>query len=472
MHSRERHALVIGLLAVDMIALLWGSAMAVSLRHDVGASSGWPGISAGGLALVLFAPVITVVLMGAEGLYRPDDLFGGHREYAGVLRACTYAAFATLFVAFLSNIELSRGASILAWSFSCLLLGTGRFAFRRVVFKLRRAGRMVRRALIVGADEHAITIARQLSSPATGWQILGFLDDYQPVGAAVADGLRVLGDPSQAEQLARACGASDLILIPHAVSWEAQRDLLEMAATNDRPALRLAPGLYHLLATSTRTVDANFVPLLSLERLRITGVDAALKTAVDYGFSLAILPTLAVLLGFHWALTRLSGGGPLLARHPAFGRRSKPFDVLNLAEPSGDEPPGGFGLWAWRLRKAAASGRLSKLPNTVNVLRGRMSLIGPRALSDSAGPLDRPWYRTLLLVRPGITGPHSGNGSEWSPAEQAILDVAYVRDYSLWLDLRLLFASFVRTMRRERALPASYHQAHAQRTATADSTVR
>ena len=78
----------------------------------------------------------------------------------------------------------------------------------------------------------------------------------------------------------------------------------------------------------------------------------------------------------------------------------------------------------------------------------------------------------LLLVRPGLTGPPVTNDDEWSAEEQAIQDVAYVRDYSLWLDLRLLFASLMRVLRWERALPASYQWSSAEEALLTETATR
>lgn len=471
MRRRDQQAVVLALAASDAMMLAWATAAALAARYGI---SGWPGgpeATTGGLVFLLLTPALALSLMAIDGLYRLDELFSGHREYAGVVRACTYAAFAALLLSFLADVHVARGALLLTWSCSCLFVVGGRFSFRRAVFRLRRSGLLVRRAIIAGSDEHAIAIARRLADPATGWQVIGFLDDYQPVGAEVVDGLRVVGDPSAALEAARVFAASDIILVPHAVSWEAQRDLLEAAALNDQPAVRLAPGLYHLLATGARPLDANYVPLFSLERLRITGLDAALKTAMDYALSLAALPALAAALCPLWLASRICQNGALLARQEALGLRGVTFQLLTLAPPGGSEPPSGPRRWAWRLRAAAAKSRLGKLPTVVNVLAGRMSLIGPRALCASDGMLERPWARTLLLVRPGLTGPHPANG-HWSAEEQAILDVAYVRDYSLWIDLRLLVASVRRALRRERPLPAAYHPALASEALPVEETAR
>jgi lipopolysaccharide/colanic/teichoic acid biosynthesis glycosyltransferase len=83
-----------------------------------------------------------------------------------------------------------------------------------------------------------------------------------------------------------------------------------------------------------------------------------------------------------------------------------------------------------------------------------MSLVGPRAIADPT--VDEPWLRNVMRVRPGLTGPAADASQGGDPEEQALKDVGYVRDYSIWLDLRLLFASLKRVLRRQRSLPASY----------------
>lgn len=452
MQRHERQAVIGALAALDAMMLLWSVAFAL-----IPMRSGPETVR--GLILLLGGAGLGLTLMAAAGLYRVDDLFGGHREYAGVVRGCTVSAFAVLLVAFLLDLELARGSLILLWGGSVVLAGVGRFVFRRGINLLRRSGRFVRRALIAGTDEHAVALAERLASPGSGWQVLGFLDDYRPVGATVTDGLAVLGDPSAALEVAERVGAGDVILVPHAVSWEAQRDLLELAAVSDRISLQLAPGFYHLLAAGARPLEANYLPLLSLERLRITGVDRALKTALDYSVSLLALPAVGVLLGLLWIAARLSGGGPVLERRRALGLHSRPFDLLLLAPPPDRTPASGVSVRAWRTRRAAAEGRLRKLPILLNVLAGQMSLVGPRALAADAARPPHPATPTLLLVRPGLTGPGRPEGAGWSPQEQALPDVAYVRNYSLWLDLRLLFQSLLRVLRREQALPASYQPA-------------
>lgn len=455
--TREFRLLTLGLLAADSVTLAAAWGLAYLLRYG----GLWPiEHTEPAMSSVVFQalmPVASLSLFWALGLYDLDRLFAGHREYEAVAQGCTYAAFAVLVLSFLTATPVARGAIVAAWALSIVLVGAQRFALRRVIFRLRARGHLVRRLLIVGTDEHAVAIARQLHRVReSGYRVAGFLDDYRPVGMDILGGLRVLGDPRRAREIAAAYGASAVVMVPHAVSWESQRELLELAASDDGPTVQLAPGLYHLLATGIRTTDNGLVPLVLLGRLRITGLDAFLKAAIDYIGATLLLAALGPVMAL-CALTRLVDRiGPLWQRQRVLGLRGRPFHLIVIARPVPPEPSQPLRRWAWRLRLAVATSRLGKLPNLLNVLRGRMSLVGPRALGESDGAARESWTRNVLLVRPGLTGPAAGPNGLASPEEQAIRDVAYVRDYSLWLDLRLLFASFKRMVRREDGLPPSY----------------
>jgi lipopolysaccharide/colanic/teichoic acid biosynthesis glycosyltransferase len=245
-----------------------------------------------------------------------------------------------------------------------------------------------------------------------------------------------------------------MVLVPHAVSWESLRDLLEMAAARSEFRVEMAPGLHHLLAHSPRPAYDGVAPLITLEPLCIRGLNAILKRVLDLCLVAALLPFLGALLALCWLASRLDGGGPVLVRGRALGRAGSVFPLLALAASSSFEPAGGLAQRAWRVRHAVGSGRLAKLPNILNVLGGRMSLVGPRVVEAERAAGYQPWLLALSLARPGLTGPAAGSTAEVE--EQALLDVAYIRHYSLWLDLRLLFASLKRVLCRQTCLPVSY----------------
>jgi lipopolysaccharide/colanic/teichoic acid biosynthesis glycosyltransferase len=408
------------------------------------------------LVFAALMPPLIVLLFALNRLYDPDFLFAGHSEYAAVVKGIGYGVAVMLIAAFLSDRPVSRGGIILPLLFGVPFVLGWRFLIRRLVFRLHEAGFFVRKWLIVGADQHAAAAALQLNEPKSkGIRVIGFLDDYRPLGSRVTDGLSVLGEPRSAFKVARERGASAIVLVPHAIGWESYRDLLEMATDNEGIRVKVAPGLQHLVLMGAQMTDSSFLPLVRLQPLRITGLDAALKRSLDYAGALLLLALAGPVLLLCWLASRVDGGGPVLLRQSVLGRKKRPFTLLTLAAPCGPPPAGFFPRWAWSLRGAVASGRLAKLPNLLNVLGGHMSLVGPRALPELER-LDKDWTRNLLLVRPGLTGPAAEALGREGLEEQTLKDIAYVRSYSLWLDLRLLFASLKRMLGRKRSLPSSY----------------
>lgn len=423
-----------------------------------------PGARAGLMAGLTACQVAGLALAGA---YRPAALFAGHREYSAVLTGLSTAALGMAVAAFLGGAEISRAALALDWVLSFLVLGPVRFAARRVVYRLRHRGLFIERVLVVGADAHGVALARQMDAPLEhGLKVAGFLDDYRSLGSPVTDGLAVLAEPRSIVSVARREGVSRVVVVPQALSWESLRDVLETAARDGDLRMQMAPQLHQLLAWSRRPVQSGPIPLIELEGLSIRGWDAVAKRVLDLALAGLLLPALVAGMAIAWVSFRVDGGGPLLRRRTALGRSGRRLTLLALAAPESPEPAVRLSRAAWRLRRALALGRWSKLPNLLNVLAGRMSLVGPRALPQSVGTPPHhdsngqkrdfnaagdAWLLALSSVRPGLTGPVAGNAEE-----QALHDVAYIRDYSIWLDLRLLFASARRALRRERALPVSY----------------
>jgi lipopolysaccharide/colanic/teichoic acid biosynthesis glycosyltransferase len=196
-----------------------------------------------------------------------------------------------------------------------------------------------------------------------------------------------------------------------------------------------------------------------------------LKRALDCLASLLLLALAMPFWASAWLAARIDRSGPLLTCQAALGQRRAPFSLIGLAAPLEPRPSGRPARWAWSWRRLVAESRLGKLPNVVNVLRGHMSLVGPRAVVESGRPIDEPWLRNLLRVRPGLTGPAADGSRGGGAEEQTLKDIAYVRDYSVWLDLRLIFASLKRLLQRRKSLPSSYQPARRKEAETPAATV-
>src|SRR5205823_2013940 len=201
----------------------------------------------------------------------------------------------------------------------------------------------------VGTGEPGAALARRLDpARSTGVEVLGFLGDYVPVGTPVARGLRVLGSPRQAAEVARAVGAEELLVVTRAVSWETLDALVQEQAGGLE--VRLVPDLSRLAMATVQLERIGSVTVLHPERRSISGADAGLKAALDRGIGLALLA-----LAAPWLAWQRWRRGPW-RRVEVVGRHGQPFRMVAL--PGQDMPIG-----------------TDRLPALLNVLRREMSLV-------------------------------------------------------------------------------------------------
>jgi lipopolysaccharide/colanic/teichoic acid biosynthesis glycosyltransferase len=195
---------------------------------------------------------------------------------------------------------------------------------------------------------------------------------------------------------------------------------------------------------------------MSPKRLRITGMDAVLKALLDYvgGAMLVVaLTPLLLLLAF---LVRRDSPGPALHRRRVLGRGGQPFDAFKFrtmvvdadavlaANPALKEAfDQGYKLKddprITRLGRFLRRTSLDELPQLINVLRGEMSLVGPRMIAPDEATRYGKWQLNLLTVKPGITGPWQIEGRSDIPYDERVrLSMHYIRNYSIWRDLAIL----------------------------------
>ena len=181
--------------------------------------------------------------------------------------------------------------------------------------------------------------------------------------------------------------------------------------------MHLSAGFYDLLTAGVRFSERNHVPLLTLRKARLSAVERVIKGFLDVGLAALLVVALSPLVGL-MAVWQWRAGSPLRIEHErVLGRNLIAFDLL-------------------RFRSSAPfqSDFLCKLPGLLNVLRGQLSLVGPRPMSEAEA--ERPGGMPLTTIQPGLTGPWRQAAD---PAEQATLDLYYVRSYSVWLDVAVLY---------------------------------
>jgi lipopolysaccharide/colanic/teichoic acid biosynthesis glycosyltransferase len=390
--------------------------------------------------LPLMSVVVATMFFAINRLYVLDELFEGPVEYGRVVYACTLTTFAVSVVGFWGREIVvgppSRRLIALTWLLSILAVGGGRFVARRVVRALRRRGYLVSRALIVGLGAAGISLARNFRSMRhTGMDVVGFIDDYLPPGTPVTDGLKVLGPPSALPRILHETGATEVIVVPTAMAWESFRDLIRSTSGLNGHAVRLALDFLDLLPTSVKVHRFGFTPLLTIERIRITGLDAVMKWVLDYGTALVLMPVTLSLVALLGGALLLTGVRPFQSLR-VIGREGVAFRtfLLNVSEPRN------------RVQRLIYHLGLDKLPQFLNVLMGQMSIVGPRPVRvDQRSEYER-WIPNLLTVKPGITGLWVVRGMPASLEDEMQLNLFYTRNYSIWLDLDILARSLIRLL--------------------------
>jgi len=441
---RGRDLLVPVLVAVDAGATALALALAFYFRYGSGL---WlrrsPLDLEGFLVFSALAVPAYLLLLALHDLYDRDYALAGRGQFRRLVAACTLGLVVVVFLTFLVQEQLSRGAVLLTWLFSVVLLASGRWAVGRAVAFLRRRGRLARRVLIVGADASAVGLARRMAADGSGVKVVGCLHDFRPIGSPLVDGIGVVGDPTHLAECAERYAVDEVVVAPTAVTWESLQGVLGFAAQHRWPRVRLLPGLYDALTTGVKVTYECQVPMMALEPLRIRGPEAAAKRLMDCTLALCLLPLVLAVIGIAWVSSLLDRAGPALAATAVLGRGGRPFGLLFLREVSQQQKGGS-------LRRRMASSRLGKLPALLNVLVGQLSLVGPRAVP--LAPESRVAV-SLSRVRPGLTGPWRFPEEEGRDGSGLPPEVEYVQGYSFWLDMRLLLGSLRRLLLHRHAVP-------------------
>jgi exopolysaccharide biosynthesis polyprenyl glycosylphosphotransferase len=399
--------------------------------------------------LLLFPPAV-VALLAARGLYRPrrHPLFLA--EIGPVTGAVGLAALTAASAGALSGSPPPTTAAALLW-----LLATAALALpRAALIAAQRAGRTAGAqtpALIVGSGEVGRRVALRLAAePAYGLRPVGFLDD-DPHPALPPASLPLLGGTGDLAAVARATGARHVLLAFAAERDESLAARVRGAAAEHGLTVGLVPRLFEAMTASTTYEPIGATPVLWLHHH-----DPAhrAKHALDRIAALALIVTAAPLLAAIALAVKLSSPGPVLFRQRRLGRDGVPFELLKfrsmrgLAEPwrPADGGPGGVEGEDRRTRLGRLLRRtsLDELPQLLNVLRGEMSLVGPRperpdVAERLTATLDR--YAERHRMRPGMTGwaqVHGLRGARSSLADRIAWDNFYVEHWSPGLDLEIL----------------------------------
>lgn len=392
-------------------------------------------------------------------LYNPHYLFSSTQEYKKIFNACSIAFTLVVVVTFLVPIiRVSRGWIVVAWIAGTIIVIFGRFMFRRLAYFLRARGWLVSRALIIGVDEEARAIMRQIvSMPTSGVQIVGFIDRYIPHGSLVEGNIQIVGSIDDLPELTKLHGIDELIISTSALPREDVLQIFQTFGHSEDIELRFSPGLFEIYTSGVRVKEIGNVSLVSMRKVRLDGIETAIKTVTDYVLAFLGLIILSPFLLTIGILIKLDSPGPALYRRRVIGRQGRQFDAFKFRTMyvNGDEILAKYPELKVELEKnhklkddprVTRVGRwirkfsLDELPQLINVILGQMSLVGPRMITVAELEKYGKWRLNLWTVKPGITGLWQISGrSDVSYDERVRLDLYYIRNYTFWFDIQILW---------------------------------
>ncbi len=406
--------------------------------------------------------ILIVLWLGVfylQGLYSRHKLLGGTQEYSSLFTATTMGVLIVVGVSFLDpGFYLARGWLLLSWGLSFIFTLVGRFLVRRGVYLLRKKGFFLTPALIVGANDEGLMLAQQLLQWETsGLDIVGFVDKKTRPGENVLGHLKVLGDMEHLDEVMQENSIEELVLASSAISSRDRMvEIFKKYAFSPKVHIRFSSGLYEIITTGLTINQFAYVPLMGVNPARLSGVEQVMKYIVDY---LLTIPALIVLMPVYALIAiavKLNSPGPIIHKRCVVGLNGRNFYAYKFRSMrvNGDEilasrPDLKAELAqnhklkedprVTRVGKLIRKLSLDELPQLFNVLKGEMSLVGPRMITPEEIEKYDQWDMNLLTVRPGITGLWQVSGrSDVTYEERVRLDMYYIRNWNIWLDVQII----------------------------------
>ncbi|SKA33424.1 Undecaprenyl-phosphate galactose phosphotransferase, WbaP/exopolysaccharide biosynthesis polyprenyl glycosylphosphotransferase [Marinactinospora thermotolerans DSM 45154] len=410
--------------------------------------------------LSLALPLLWAAVIAVAGGYERRFIGVGTEEFRRVLTAGATLTATVAITAYTSQTDVARGYVLVALPATTLLSLVLRYALRKRLHRMRTRGACMRRVVVVGHREAARELIRQFrSEPYHGMNVVGVClpGSWDDSGVTDVDGCPVYGDFSiipavvgvvRADTVAvLSCPEMDGVELRR-LAWE-----LEKSGTD----LTVAPALMEVAGPRTTIRPVAGLPLLHVEHPELAGVRRLVKGLFDRVAAACALVLLSPLFVVLALLIRMGGPGPALFRQTRVGKDGAEFTVYKfrtmvvgaealkaVLRPRNEhdgvlfkmrKDPRVTPLGAWLRRYS-----LDELPQLFNVLLGHMSLVGPRPpLPEEVARYGHD-VRRRLVVKPGMTGLWQVSGrSDLSWEESVRLDLRYVENWSLTLDVQILW---------------------------------
>lgn len=461
--SRRRRTLVSWMLFSDTLALLSSALLAAWIRFgSVETQASFENFT-GDLNYFELAGFVTAIWLGAlwlGGTYDLERTFWGSGEFSRVFRSLALGVVGFIVSTYIVKMPgLSRAWTLLAFTFSVILVSTGRLLIRSVLRSARRKRRFMRRAIVVGCNAEGCDIVRILDKhPESGVAVCGLLlsRDADVEDTLLFDGpYPILGTAREVQEVVVSHEIDTVIVASSAFNHDVVSRIVNELRGMD-VTIHVSSGLFEILTSRVMVREVAGVPLISVRSVTFSASQRRTKRLFDLaGAGLIILGGLPLWLLLVLAI-KLDSRGPVFYKQRRVGRNGLPFDMFKfrsmcvdadarleelaeLNEATGplfkikDDPR------VTRMGKWMRKFSVDEFPQLLNVMKGEMSLVGPRPPlpQETAEYTEYDWRR--MEVPPGMTGLWQVSGRSTLTFDEMVrLDLFYIENWTVGFDLALL----------------------------------
>ena len=410
--------------------------------------------------ITVLLPLAWAAVLGLSRAYEIRFLGLGSEEFKRVSNAAIRLTALVATASYATHASIARGYVLVALPMATVLTMLGRYGARKVLSRLRQNGRCVHRLVVVGHQQAVVDLVRTVRRESyAGIEVIGACLDRPDNGSLLAqESVPVLGGLDSVVSVITEQGATAVAVTScdemsgpalRRMSWELEGTGVDIL---------LAPALTDIAGPRIHIRPVAGLPLLHVDEPELSGARRLIKGVFDRAAALAALVVLLPVLIAIALAVRLTSSGPALFRQTRCGRSGEPFTIYKFRSMRVDAEAGLEVLLAqnernegllFKIRKdprITAVGKflrrysLDELPQLLNVVRGDMSLIGPRPPLPSEVARYETDVRRRLLVKPGLTGLWQVSGrSDLTWEESVRLDLQYVENWCLTLDFMILW---------------------------------
>jgi exopolysaccharide biosynthesis polyprenyl glycosylphosphotransferase len=482
---RKRSELLFSLVLVplDFLALLGAFVVAYVIRVQLEGRPVAHPIKAGDFLDVLLVLLpVWILIFALAGLYSQSSLRGRLQEAGKVFVAVSGGVMFTILVDFFqaTTIFPSRAVPIYAYGLGLVFVLVARFVVRALQRWLFNFGVGVHQALLVGSGEVAQRIAQDLANIRSGYRVVGVIDTAEGAARRMK-GMTVYNSLRKALTCVDEAALDEIIQADSALSQEAVLELVTYA-TNHHMTYRFVPNQFGLYATNSAVSSLAGVPMIEIKLTPLDGWGRIVKRVFDViGATLGLILLSPVFVAVAVAL-KITDPGPVFFRHRRLSRVNNELRVYKFRTMIWrycDGPNRPYKNAAQTLKamgrpdliaefeqhqKLADDPRVSRLgrllrrtsidelPQFLNVIKGDMSLVGPRPIVPSELERYGEQSASFLALKPGMTGLWQISGrSDITYDERVKLDIYYIENWSLLLDIKILLKTAVALLNRNGA---------------------